>query len=150
MIDKEKLLQTIEQHLEDTDRFVVDVTVKAGNRINVLIDSDTGISIDHCVALTRYIEATFPREEEDYELMVSSAGIDQPYKFLRQYVKNIGREVEVQLTDTTKVRGKLIKADAEGIAIQRQVKIKGSGNVDETLEFPFDQIKQTKEIISFK
>lgn len=150
MIDKEKLLQTIEQQLEGTDRFVVDVTIKAGNRINVLLDSDTSIGINHCVAMTRHIEASFPREEEDYDLMVSSAGIDQPYKMLRQYIKNIGREVEVQLTDTTKVQGKLIKADAEGIAIQRQVKIKGSGKVDETLEFPFDQIKQTKEIISFK
>ena len=150
MIDKEKLRETIEQQLEGSDRFLVEVTVKGGNRINVLLDSDTSITIDDCVAITRHIESVFPREEEDYDLMVSSAGIDQPYKMLRQYVKNIGREVEIQLTDTTKIQGKLINANADGIAIQRQVKIKGSGKVDETLEFPFNQIKQTKEIISFK
>ena len=150
MIDKEKLRETIEQQLEGSDRFLVDVTVKGGNRINVLLDSDTSITIDDCVAMTRHIEAAYPRDEEDYDLMVSSAGIDQPYKMLRQYVKNVGREVEVQLTDATKVQGKLTKADAAGIAIERQVKVKGSPKVDETLEFPFDQIKQTKEIISFK
>ncbi|GAB1403440.1 MAG: ribosome assembly cofactor RimP [Lentimicrobiaceae bacterium] len=150
MIDKEKLLQVIAQHLEGTDRFIVEVTVKAGNRIHVLMDADSGINIDHCVALTRHIESAFPREVEDYDLMVSSAGIDQPYRMLRQYVKNIGRQVEVQLTDATKIKGKLLKADPQGITLQRQVKVKGSAAVEENLEFSFDQIKQTKEIISFK
>jgi ribosome maturation factor RimP len=80
MIDKESIVREIETALLDTDRFIVEVKVKAGNRITVLLDSDTQITIADCVAVNRHIESVFDREVEDYELTVSSSGIDQPYK----------------------------------------------------------------------
>jgi ribosome maturation factor RimP len=82
-------------------------------------------------------------------LVVSSAGIDQPYRLLRQYVKNIGREVEVSLTDKTRFTGKLVAADSTGIKVYRKTKVK-KVETEETREIPFSDIKQTKEIISFK
>lgn len=149
MIDKSDIQREVEKALGESDKYVVEVKVKAGNRITVLLDSDTHITIDDCVAVTRHIESAFSRETEDYDLTVSSAGIDQPYKLLRQYIKNIGREVEVSLADGSVFKGKLIAADKDKITVYRKTKVK-KVETEETREIPFGEIKQTKEIISFK
>ncbi|MCD6659780.1 MAG: ribosome assembly cofactor RimP [Lentimicrobium sp.] len=149
MIEKDAITREVESVLAETDKFVVEIKVKAGNRITVLLDSDTSISIDDCIAVTRHIESVFDRETEDYDLIVSSAGIDQPYKLLRQYIKNVGREVEVTLKDGSIFTGKLTSADAEKISVYRKTKVK-KVETEETREIPFAEIKQTKEVISFK
>jgi ribosome maturation factor RimP len=149
MIEKDAITREVESVLTETDKFVVEIKVKAGNRITVLLDSDTSISIDDCIAITRHIESVFDRETEDYDLIVSSAGIDQPYKLLRQYIKNVGREVEVTLKDGSIFTGKLTSADAEKISVYRKTKVK-KVETEETREIPFAEIKQTKEVISFK
>ncbi len=135
--------------LEGTDKFVVEIKVKAGNKITVSLDSDTDISIDDCIEITRHIESVFDRETEDYELMVSSAGIDQPYKMLRQYIKNIGREVEVTFADGTVFSGKLVAADKDKFSVYRKTKVK-KVETEETKEISYTEIKHTKEVISFK
>lgn len=149
MIEKDAITREVESVLAETDKFVVEIKVKAGNRITVLLDSDSSISIDDCIAVTRHIESVFDRETEDYDLIVSSAGIDQPYKLLRQYIKNVGREVEVTLKDGSIFTGKLTSADAEKISVYRKTKVK-KVETEETREIPFAEIKQTKEVISFK
>ncbi len=149
MINAEEIRKTIEQKLDSTDKFVVEVKVKPGNSITVLLDSDTSISIDDCIAVNRHIESVYDRETEDYNLVVSSSGLDQPYKMLRQYVKNIGREVEVSLLDKTIFTGKLIAADESGITVYRKTKVK-KVETEESRQISFSEIKRTKEIISFK
>lgn len=149
MIDKESIVREIETALLDTDKFVVEVKVKAGNRITVLLDSDTQITIADCVAVNRHIESVFDREVEDYDLTVSSSGIDQPYKLLRQYIKNIGREVDVTYLDGTVCTGKLVAADNEKITVYSKTKVK-KVETEETREILINQIKHTKEVISFK
>ena len=148
MIDKDAIQKEVESALEGTDKFIVEVRVKAGNRIMVLLESDTDITIDDCIAVTRHIESVFDRETEDYDLTVSSAGIDQPYKMLRQYIKNIGREVEVTFTDGTVLQGTLVAADKDKFSVYRKTKVK-KVETEETREILFSEIKHTKEVISF-
>jgi len=149
MISEEAIRQAVEQKIEGSDKFVVEVRVKAGNHITVLLDSDTNLTIDDCAAVTRHIESVFSRESEDYDLTVSSFGIDQPYRLLRQYLKNIGREVEVTLTDKSVFKGKLVSADEKGIGVYRKTKVK-KVETEETRTIAFQEIKHTKEVISFK
>jgi len=149
MINAEEIRKTVEEKIDGTDKFVVEVKVRSGNRIVVLLDSDTSLSIDDCIKITRHIESVYDRETEDYDLMVSSAGIDQPYRMLRQYIKNIGREVEVSLRDKSIFTGKLMAADENGIKVYRKTKVK-KVETEETRDIPFSEIIQTKEVISFK
>ena len=149
MIDKDTILKEVESVLQGTDKFVVEIRVKSGNRIMVLLDSDTSIAIEDCIGITRHIESVFDRETEDYDLTVSSSGIDQPYKMLRQYIKNIGRDVEVTFADGTVFTGKLVAADKDKISVYRKTKVK-KVETEETKEIPFTEIKHTKEVISFK
>lgn len=143
-----------EQALEGTDSFLVDVHVTPMNKIIVLIDRKGGININQCVEVSRFIEKSLDRDAEDFELEVSSAGMDQPFRVLRQYEKNIGREVEVKLKDGTKLKGNLIKADEQGITIQQITKERIEGrkakqDVEKKLDFTFPEIKETKVVIKF-
>src|SRR5690554_3690461 len=96
MADKEKIVQLVNEKLAE-GMFLVDIQVSASNAIRVFIDSYDGIDIDHCVAISRHIEHNLDREEEDFELQVSSPGLSEPLKVKEQYIKNIGREMEVDL-----------------------------------------------------
>lgn len=149
MIIADELKKSVETYLQETDIFVVDIKVKPGNNINILLDSDSGIKIDDCVALTRFIEANYDREVEDYNLTVASSGLGQPLKLMRQYQKTIGKEVEVEFADKTILKGTLLAADNEKITVKVINKVKKE-LIEKDNEIPFSLIKSVKEIISFK
>ena len=146
MINEQLINDITHSHLEGTDRFVVSLAVKSDNRIRIFIDSDTHVLIEHCIELSKFIEAHLNRETEDFELNVSSAGLDQPYKLSRQYIKNMGRQVAVLLKDNNKIEGTLIAADEEGFDVKETTKIKKI-ITETTHRFLYSDIKETKEII---
>ncbi len=114
MIDTKKIIAAAERHLRDTDMFVVDCTCTAGNEVELLIDSDTSVSIDACAALSRAVEAEFDRDAEDFSLTVASAGIGSELRHPRQYAKLVGSSVEVLLLGGIKILARLDAADDEG------------------------------------
>ena len=155
MILKEEIIKLVESYLTDTDHYLVDVKVTTDNRISVEVDSFKGVSIDFCVDLNRYIESKLDREVEDYELEVSSAGLTEPFKVLKQYEKNRGNEVEVMTKDGKKLTGILEGLKDKGIVLQveKQVKPEGAKRkiiVTENRHIHFENIKTTKYIIRFK
>ena len=155
MIEKAVVTQLVEEHLQASNSYLVDVAIKPGNYIVVEIDSDDSVSIDDCVALSQYIEAHLDRDVEDYELEVGSAGITSPFKVLRQYQKNIGNEVEMLLKSGTKKVGVLIAVDISGATISVEKKVKPEGAkrpvmVTEEEKYPLEAIKHTKYLIRFK
>ena len=97
MITKDQITELANEALANSDRFVVDITVSNSNVINVYIDADSSVTIDHCVELSRFIEGRLDREVEDYELSVSSAGIDYPLLKHRQLNKYVEKELEIFL-----------------------------------------------------
>lgn len=147
MIDKSALRQFIEERLEGTDYFPVDLNVSPSNEIKVEIDSKKGIDIDFCVKLTREIEEAFPRDDEDYELEVGSAGLTSPFKVLAQYEKNVGNPVEVLTRDGRKLHGTLVEASPENFTIETTVKVKPEGakrpvEQQQRETFGYDDVKQ--------
>ena len=144
MISEQLIKDLTTQHLEGTDRFAVSVAVRSDNRIRVFIDSDTHVLIEHCIELSKFIESQLDRETEDFELNVSSSGLDQPYKLSRQYIKNIGREVAVLKKDNNKIEGTLIAADEEGFTIKEITKVKKI-STETIYSFLYSDIKETKK-----
>ncbi|MCQ2277677.1 MAG: ribosome assembly cofactor RimP [Bacteroidales bacterium] len=118
MIDKLQVLDIVNNQLKDTDKFLVDLKITTNSRIFVDIDGDNGVTIDDCVVLSRAIESQLDREKEDFELNVSSAGLDSPLKMPRQFKKNIGQDLDVVMLDGESVNGKLTEADEEKFTIQ--------------------------------
>jgi ribosome maturation factor RimP len=146
MISEQLIKDLTNTHLEGSDRFAVSVAVRSDNRIRIFIDSDTQVFIEHCIELSKFIESQLDRETEDFELNVSSSGLDQPYKLSRQYIKNIGREVSVLQKDNSKIEGTLIEADTEGFIVKETTKVK-KVVTETTHKFLYSDIKETKEII---
>ena len=155
MIDKNIISQLVNEKLASSDNYLVDVVIKPGNLIVVEIDNDEGVCIDDCAELSRYVESHLDREVEDFELEVGSAGITSPFKVLRQYIKNIGNEVEMLLKNGTKLSGVLKAADENGVivTVEKQVKPEGTKRkitIEEDLSYTFEEIKYTKYLIRFK
>ncbi len=117
MIEKIKILEIVNNALEGSDKFLVNLKITPDNRIYVDIDGDNGVNVDDCIELSRAIESQLDRDEEDFALDVSSAGADAPLKLTRQYIKNIGREVEAVMFDGEKLTGELTAADEESITL---------------------------------
>ncbi|SHF62934.1 ribosome assembly cofactor RimP [Dysgonomonas macrotermitis] len=155
MIDKAQIKDIVDEYLLNSDTFLVDIAVRAGNIIVVEIDSKEGVSIDECIKLSKEIESHFDREVEDFELEVGSAGVTSPFKIQKQYEKNIGNEVEVLTKDGKKLSGILKSCDntAFVVTISKMEKPEGAKRkveVQEDLTFGYDEVKYTKYLIRFK
>jgi ribosome maturation factor RimP len=152
MISKGVVQRLAEEKLSDT-MFIVDISVGLGNAISVIIDSDEGLSIDKCIEMSRHIEHQFDREVEDFSLEVSSPGLTQPFRVLRQYLKNLGKEIEIVTAKGDKITGILKSADEISFTAETasNIKVDGKKTVEiKTVEFSYQDIKSVKPVITFK
>ena len=137
---------------ETEDVFLVSVWIKPTNNIKVYLDADAGLSIDKCVkinrAMYRVIEENGWYPDGNFSLEVSSPGVEEPLKLLRQYKKNMDRLVEVILTNDTKQEGKLVAANEQFIQLE-YTEGKNKKAVTIKIDIPFEQIKQTTVLITF-
>ena len=100
------------------------------------------------------IESSLNRDEEDFELTVSSAGIGYPFKVEQQYQKNLGKSVEIKLNDHTKLNGILLRFTPEEIVIEQEEKkiIEGSKRkqlVKTERTIVRKDIKEIKDVVKF-
>jgi ribosome maturation factor RimP len=147
----------IEQRIQELiqsepDVFLVEIRIKPTNNVKVFLDADQGISIERLIQYNRRLykeleeKGFFP--DGDFSLEVSSPGLDEPLKLHRQYLKNVGRYVEVLQQDGIRKEGKLISATEDHIIVEEE---KGKGKKKEIVQhtIPFTNIKTTKIQIKF-
>jgi ribosome maturation factor RimP len=150
-------IQALEKRVEallsgEPDHFLVEIKIKPTNNIKVFIDGNQGISIEKLVQYNRRLYKQLEEEnlypDGDFSLEVSSPGLDEPLKLHRQYLKNVGRMVEVTDLEGLKKEGKLLSADDNGIVLEEQ---KGKGKKMELVQhtIPFTAIKSTRVQIKF-
>ncbi len=155
MIDKDKIAEVIDSYIDSHSLFLVSVEISRDNDIEVTVDSEGRVDLSHCIEINNIIVEKFDRENEDYSLTVTSAGLDQPFKVLRQYLKYIGKEVEIVLKSGGKMKAILEKADIECIEIsaEKSVKVEGKKKREKILErtiLKLTDVKSTRPVINFK
>ena len=158
MISKEQIKTLAEERINELDNnlFLVDINVSPTNVIRVELESTVGnVAINDCVSVSRNIEHNLDRSEADFELQVSSAGLDKPFRVKEQFIKNIGEKVKTKLIDGTKIEGLLKSADNNGFIIEttRKERLEGKKKkitVTEDHKINYKEQKETKIIISFK
>jgi ribosome maturation factor RimP len=147
-----EVVQKLLQPLLVDDIFLVDIKIKPINNIKIYLDADAGLGIERCIkinrALYKVMEEMGIYPDGDFSLEVSSAGVDEPLKMHRQFLKNIGRNVEAKLNDDSVKEGKLLAADENGITIE-YTEGKNKKAVTHTVTLPFTDIKQTKVQVKF-
>lgn len=147
----QKLLD--EAFQENSSLFLIALNINPQNHILVVIDGDNGVSVEDCIEVSRKIEHNLDREEEDFSLEVTSAGVSEPLKLPRQFKKNIGRKLEVE-TNSNKFEGNLKAVDHEGITLSwkaREPKPVGKGKitVNKETKIAFSEIEKATVVITF-
>lgn len=155
MIDKAEVIRLVEERL-DEKMFLIEVSINKRNVINVFIDSFDGLTIKQCVSVSRNVEHNLDREEEDFELHVSSPGLSEGFVVKEQYIKYTGRDVEViTMASEKKLEGVLLEVGEEGIVLETSSREKVEGHKKKQLvvkkhNLKYDEIKSTKAVVSFK
>lgn len=155
IMTQETQIQAVEKFISPLlydDIFLVSIKIKPTNNYKIYLDADSGLGIEKCIkinrALYKIMEESGMYPDGDFSLEVSSPGLDEPLKLLRQYQKNVGRNVEVTTTDDIKKEGKLTSVTANNITLE-MVEGKGKKAVLKTEEIAFEHIKQTKIQVTF-
>ena len=158
MIEKSTIRELAEERIAELDRgiYIVEIKINSGNQILVELDMEQGsIGIEDCISVSRNIEHNLDSEVEDFSLEVSSAGLDQPLRVLKQYLKNIGKTVSVaKLGNGKKIEGMLIAADENEIKIEVKEKKSVDGKkkkvwVTEEITFKYIELEEVKLVITF-
>lgn len=154
MIKKEQIEKLTLEALSE-EFFIVGISVSTGNAVDVVIDGDKGVNIQKCIDVSRHIEQGLNRDEEDFELSVYSAGLGQPFKVYRQYVKNIGNKVEVSVKNEKPLTGIIKNVDETGFDLEVKTKEKSEESkkkieVINIYRIAFESNPDVRNIISFK
>lgn len=153
---KESIEEIVLKHLPDESHFVVDVQVlekSSKTSVKILIDADQGLNIDTCANVSRAVGEEIEAKDilsDAYVLEVSSPGLDFPLNSKRQYLKNIGRSLKISLIDGKEIQGELMAVETFGLQLKVKVKEKGKKAVEEEMTLPFEQIKKSIVLVSFK
>ncbi len=153
MITTDSLTQALERRLAGTPHFLVFAEVRPTGKAIVEVDNDKAITLADLTAINQGLREEFGDALDDLELEVGSPGMGRPFRVLRQYIKHIGRVVEVKLADGRTVEGLLTAANDQGIQLRVQHPSKVKGRLpkldEEATPFPFAQIKSTQATIKF-
>jgi ribosome maturation factor RimP len=154
MISKDTIKEWVEEWLQKSDYFLVDIMMD-DDRIVIEIDHADGVWIEDCAELSRFLQEKGGAELGDYELEVGSAGIGQPFKVEQQYRNHVGKEVEVLTADGKKVKGELKSVEGRRFVVTVKEKQVPEGKkravlVDVDREFSMDEVKSTKYVLNFK
>ena len=116
---KEEIIQAVEAAVAERGCFIVDVTVNAMNDVEIVLEKEDGIvDWDDCAAIDKVVHEAFDQDVEDYSLTVSSAGLDRPFKVLKQYLKAVGSKVDVKFKGGRRLVALLKAATEEAVTLQ--------------------------------
>lgn len=136
--------------------FIVEVNVSKDNDVEIVIESeDSNVVLDDCVEVSHRFEECFDRAVEDYSITVTSAGLDQPFKVLKQYLKAVGTEVEAAVKGGKKFVATLQAADEESVTLKYTVREAVEGKKKKELvehcdRFPLAELNYVRPHIDFK
>lgn len=151
----ENIANLAKQALFNESQFLVDVVVSSKQgpqKVTVVLDGDRGITIDDCATVSRTLLKLLEEQGmagDYFTLEVTTPGVDHPLKMKRQYVKNIGRSVKVQLNDKSVALGKLVAVDVDRITLEHEEK-EGKTKTIKKTALPFSEIERAIVQVSFK
>tara|TARA_R110000868_G_scaffold15373_2_gene70015 strand:+ start:13339 stop:13827 length:489 start_codon:yes stop_codon:yes gene_type:complete len=154
MTFKEKVnLLLTEALVEKPSLFLIDLTITDAFKVIITLDDDNGVVLQDCIDISRAIDASLDREEQDYSMEVASAGVSLPLKKIRQYKKNIGRTLIVK-TNTENIEAELVEANDDFVILSWKAREpkkigKGKETVEKTLQIPYADIKEAIVTVTF-
>ena len=149
MITEEYIKGLVNKIINEQGFFTVSIRIKPVNRIFVEVDSFEGIRIDECAEISREIERNLNRDQEDFELNVSSPGLNNAFKVKEQYVKNLGKELNIQTTNGENLTGILKEINSDNIIIDQGTNKRGNNFQSNNFKIEFSKIKSAKIVLKY-
>lgn len=152
-MDKETVIALLQNKLDELNLFLVELDIAVGNVITIYVDGMDNISVGQCTIIARYLRGELGEAADSYEMTVSSPGLDRPFRHINQYLKNIGKSVEVLTIDGNKIEGKMNAASENEIIVNifkkrntknKALKLELS---DQLVSVKMNEIKQAKKYI---
>ncbi len=139
---KSKIEQLVDEIIKDSDKFLVDVQAPPNKKVRIFVDADTSVNISDCKSISRQLYKALVEneiyEDGDFQLEVSSPGLDFPLQSMRQYKKNVGRILEVKTEDESVTEGRLKEVSEEELKLE--IKQKKETKI---VTIPMDQVSQS-------
>lgn len=120
------LEETIKLTVESLGANVYDIVTTRENDRNIFriyVTAKEGISLDKCAEISRLISPILDVNEPmngEYNLEVSSPGIERKLKRKEHFIASIGEKVKVKDLATETYKGELINADDQKITIKTE------------------------------
>jgi ribosome maturation factor RimP len=150
----EKLLTKKFEEPDYSDCFLVDIQLSSSKKLEVFVDCDNGLTLDKCKLISRYLESFIDENKwlgEKYTIEVSSPGVSRPLTMHRQYLKNVGRDLQIVPVEGKKFEGKLLEVQEKEILMEVKMRVEGKKRMElKNVEIPFSNIKKAKVKVSFK
>jgi ribosome maturation factor RimP len=136
----------IEQWIQGTDIFLVDLQLLPG-RLKIFIDKPSGILLDECAALNRYLQERLEATgfNDHHSIEVSSPGMDAPFKVREQYYKNCGQTVCLTTSEGHHYQGQLTDVNDRCVTLRIR---KTKNRPEQFMEFEWNHIKETRAIVN--
>lgn len=153
-MDQKKIKDLVDEALALNETlFLIDLSISLNNKIQITVDGDNGVPLTECIRISRNVENSLDREEEDFSLEVTTPDISHPLKEKRQYIKNINRILKVKTAEED-LEGTLVEADNDKIVLNwkaREPKPVGKGKVtvQKVVTLTYKEIKEAKVKIVF-
>lgn len=131
---------------ELNDCYLVDLHISGDLKIDIFVDSDSGMTIDKCGKINRSLNTLLMEKlpmDTNFGIEVSSPGIGKPL-INRQYKKNIGRNLHVRTQGGEIVEGILGEVNENGIVMDIKVKKEIEKKI-----INFDEIAEGKIFLKF-
>ena len=150
---RSKIKSLLEKALkENPSLFLIELKISLENNIKVILDGDNEVSLSDCIKISRAIEHNLDREVIDFSLEVTSAGVGEPLSNRRQYLKNIGRKLKVEIPEGNSFLGTLVESKEKDFTIkweQRELKPVGKGKitVEKMKTFSYEEITKAKVVV---
>lgn len=151
----DKVNQLVEKVFESReDLFLIDLKIDSSNKIIIILDGDNGVNLQDCIDVSKAIDAELDREEEDFSLEVASAGVSSPLKLMRQFKKNLNRNLKVKKSNDEVIEAQLTAVSEDYITLEWKAREpkkigKGKETVEKKEQLLYSEIKEATVIISF-
>lgn len=123
-----RLHEVIEPAVSEAGYDLEELSVKQIGRrhqVRVIIDGDGGVSLDDIADVSRAVSRALDDAEAsgreliagEYQLEVSSPGVDRPLTLPRHWWRNVGRLVKVKAGERT-LTGRIVSADQQRVTLE--------------------------------
>ncbi len=125
---EQKLTELLRPAVEETGKTLLGIEyISAGNNsvLRLFIDHENGINVDDCAEVSRQVGAVLDVEDpisSEYNLEVSSPGVDRPLFELAHFQDVIGETINVKLSmplnGRRKFKGALVAIENDTLIIE--------------------------------